>query len=244
MKKILCLALSATLLMSLGGCGAPASSSAPSTPPAVSSVPVTPESAPGVSLGGVKPIVGTEKLSVADAAIYRGTVTATDGGTDSAMVLTLEQAEGTDFGAPSLKFRISDDTRISFPAEDLAGGMTGVYLEIFYGTAPDAKLDATVVHDAIAVNSYIVEGMVNLNGIVKELPTETKPGEGSILIEDLNNEGSLVMFHYGADTQFYLDKATLKVGDKLNFFHSPAMTMSLPPQCNAYEIRPYAAPAA
>ncbi|MEG2087049.1 MAG: hypothetical protein RR022_02535, partial [Angelakisella sp.] len=108
------------------------SSAAPSTPSLSVAEFSQPQVAPPVSIPEVQPPVlpkvteQKEDVMVADAAIYRGTVTSVVSGTPkegdalNELILTLTQAKGTNFGAPSMTFRITENTRISFKADQLA----------------------------------------------------------------------------------------------------------------------------
>ena len=186
------------------------------------------------------------RLTVADAMLYRGTVTGVatdvpkaDGSGVHPLVLTLTQAQGTNFGAPSLQFAIGGDTRLSFD-QTVVSDWEGLYLEVFYSYNTRNAPDPDAVYNAIAVNYLGTAQMVITNGTVVEIvPHADKPGEGRYLVSDLANPGFQIFFLYGPDTRFYMNQADIQVGDQLNFYHSAAMTMSLPPQCAAWEIRPY-----
>lgn len=177
------------------------------------------------------------RLHVADAAIYRGTLQSITEAEDG-KILLLQQAQGTDFGAPSASFVLKADTKTSFREEDLK---EGAYVEVFYGMAPGATLDGTQQTDAVAINVYFETAMTNFNGILKEVfPDPDKEGAGQLVMEDLAN-GEEVVFNFDSEhTQFYLTFTDLKPGDKLNIFHRGMYTMSLPPQGSAMEVRLYA----
>lgn len=261
MKKLLLVTLCLLLATAAIGCTAtaatsqpePSSGSASDSQPPSSTVQPPPDSnasSESEAPAGL-PFVNDpdNRLTVADAMQYRGTVTKVstdvpkaDGTGSYALVLTLEQAKGTNFGAPSLQFAIDENTRLGFEVE---GEMEweGAYLEVYYSYMTKNAPDPDAVYDAIAINYLGVAEMVNFNGTVAEIvPHPDKEGEGRYLMTDLENPEYQVFFLYGPQTQFYMNQSDIKVGDQLNIFHSPAMALSLPPQCAAWEIRPYAAP--
>lgn len=253
MKKMLIISFALLLILGLAACTAPPTtdSSAPPIEVLPSSLPEsTPDSEPQESQTPPIP---------ADAAMYRGTVSdiVSDVG-KSTVQFTLTQADGTDFGAPSLKFSFTADTRADFTPEG------GQYLEVYYGRAPGAPLSADEVHNVITAIQYHSAEMVSFNGTVKAIdPHPDKPGQGWLVMVPLGVDiheaesypesaapGEPFLgnpeIHYSYDkekTKFYLNFDEIKVGDKLNIFQSGAMTMSLPPQAFAIEVRPYAQPA-
>ena len=177
----------------------------------------------------------SEKVYVADAAMFRGAIVSVEDSEDGKLI-TLEQAEGTDFGAPKLKFQFTEDTTCSFEESKLTDG---AYLEVFYGLAEGQSIDPEQTYSAIGANIYAEAEMVNFNGTLKEYkPSEDNENEGSLMMEDLKT-GEEVIFHYAEETNFYLDIDQLKQGDQLNIFHSGAYTRSLPPQGSALEVRNY-----
>lgn len=248
MKKMLIISISLLLALGLAACTAPPTSNS-STPPIEILPSSLPESAPESE---------TQSPPIpADAAMYRGTVSDTVVTTpkegdpnQSTYQFTLTQAEGTDFGAPALKFSFTADTRADFSPED------GQYLEVYYGRAPGAPLNTDEAHSVITAIQYHSAEMVNFNGMVEAIsPHPDKPEQGTLVMaliptsveQSLANPASdpyIVHFNYdNEETKFYLNFDEIKVGDKLNIFQSGAMTMSLPPQAFAIEVRPYAEPA-
>lgn len=167
---------------------------------------------------------------VADAAMYRGTITEvyeSEGNT----VIKLEQAAGTNFGSPSLTLNITKDTALSFEKADLK---EGVYLEAFYNPANASVLQA---EDAIQLNKLIDAKSSIYNGTVVSItPDKDQNGFGDIQLKDLNGENETI-FHYSDKTSIQIDLAKVKAGDKLNIYHKGAFTRSIPPQGNALEIR-------
>ena len=155
------------------------------------------------------------------ALLYRGTlVSVTE--TGSGQVLRLEQAEGTAYGDPQMEFLLTAESALSFEREELE---EGVYLEI-YSNEKAEVLSAKLHHSA---------EMVVFNGTVSSVQSDGE-GKGSmLLIRD--GTGEEVVFHYYEDTQFFFPREELKEGVAISIFHSGIMTRSLPPQCNALEVR-------
>ena len=217
MKKALLALLCAGFLL-LGGCGPRTSlGEAPSeSEPLKNGESSLPESEPKET-----------NLLVADAAMYRGTIASMAEGA-SGLLLTLEQAKGTNFGAASIEALLPPETVLTFPIGELE---EGGYLEIYYGGPLEAQ-PVTV----IAANLYPSAEMVNFNGVVGELRPDSEDA-GTIVLFDIEN-GQEVVYHYAAgQTQLYLDLAQIQSGDQLNIFHRGIYTMSLPPQGSALEIR-------
>lgn len=237
MKKLLVFALMLTVAAVCAACSAtPSLSPSPSPSESLTTPPPSSESSSESSESFESESSETsapEKISVADAAMYRGTVVKQEADGD-AQILTLEQADGTDFGAAALRFRLGADTPLSFEKDQL---VNGAYLEVFYGVAPGQTLNVDETHDVIGANLYPEAAMVNFNGTVMEF----LPEEKLLMMEDLNN-GQTVAFHYGDETQLYLTLTDIQKGDKLNIFHRGVFTLSLPPQGNSLEIRPYKTP--
>lgn len=252
MKKTLIISLCLMLTLGLAACGTPPpQSSAPSA-----SLLPTPEPSPAPgSESSSAPDQPKRPNIPADAAMYRGTVVevlsatpAADGKAEPLITVTLEQAEGTNFGSPSLKFAFTSNTQADFTPEK------GQYLEVYYGAAMGQPLDTEKVHGIITAIRYPEADMVNYNGYVKAIETRssnpTLKGAGRLIMVSTPEESSdgassdipaMNEIHYNFDdsTQFYLNFDELKAGDHLNIFRSGAMTMSLPPQCYAIEVRPY-----
>lgn len=181
-----------------------------------------------------------ERLTVADAAMYRGIIDSIEETADG-KVITLHQAEGINYGNPSQKFRITADTKFSFE-EPIAAGDT-FYYEVYYGALSGENLVAEEARDIIAMNRYFDMAAVNFNGTIKEILPSDKAGEGQLVMEDMSNQQEAV-FNYSAETQFYLNFDALKPGDQLNIFHKGIYTMSIPPQGIPLEVRYYAEPKA
>lgn len=173
---------------------------------------------------------------VADAAMYRGTVTEIQK-EETGTVVTLKQARGTDFGEPQMKFRFTESTRADFTPEK------GQYLEVYYGGGPNVQLDQNQIYDVITAVKYLSEDMVVYNGIVKEIAlpdAENKNGWISFVNIDGKDPDSIErVFNIGDETQIYLNLKEVKAGDKLNIFTNGISTRSIPPQSPALEIRKY-----
>ena len=108
MKKTLVMLLCAGLLL-VGGCG-PRTSLREAA------------SEPGSLKSGESSLPESEPeepdLLVADAAMYRGTITSMAEGA-SGLLLTLEQAKGTNFGAASIEALLPPEAVLTFPIGEL-----------------------------------------------------------------------------------------------------------------------------
>lgn len=169
----------------------------------------------------------------ADAAMYRGEVQEiTAAGND--LHVYLKQVEGTDFGRPELLVRLLDDsTKRSFELLDIK---PGEYLEVYYGVTLGSDEMPDEV-DAIVVNRLPDAKHSIVNATLKEF-TPSGSG-GSLWVARLENDEEIV-FSCGDETQFYLNKETLKPGDKLNIFFSGTVRESYPLQADALEVRHFA----
>lgn len=237
MKKILVLLLASSLVMATTACtpkqvGSPSSNLVSATPPVVSDAPSS-SSVPS-SESDVPTSSTFEILKVADAAMYRGTVTNILDNNDNTVV-TIRRANGTSFDMETLTFLVTKDTKLSFEPDKL---VTGVYLEVYYGSKPGEKPTKDV--DAIAINLYPSAEIVIFNGTIKAIePNAEKEGEGRLVMDNLEREEEVVFNYDQANTQFYLTFDDLKVGDKLNIFHRGVYTRSMPPQGSAIEVQKY-----
>lgn len=176
------------------------------------------------------------KVYIADAALYRGTVTAMEAAEEGTL-LTLEQAPGTDFGSPSRQFLLTEESRLSFKSEQIS---QNIYLEVYY-TVENPEEAALI----LGANFYETAEMVNFNGTLSSVwESPDRPGQGMLAMVE-RNTGEEVHFNYDKNggTQFYLEFDALQPGDELNIFHRGIYTLSLPPQGIALEVRYYAAPA-
>lgn len=177
------------------------------------------------------PDAGSESAAPA---VYRGTIRSILQSEDGTH-LTLEQAEGTDFGAPSVRALITPATQTDFELEELK---EGVYLEIHFLCARGFDFSSEIPVES-ARNLRLSE-MRNYNGELLEFtPDEEKPGCGTLLMKALDSDFTFLFF-YTENTQFFPDPSALKPGDRLNIFRAAAATMTSPPQGAALEVRYYA----
>lgn len=195
MKKIMAVLLAALMMMSLAGCTQNQAGNESSSSEQESS-----------SVAEVQPPV------VADAALYRGTVTETSG-----QQLTVEQYDGRDYGEPVIVFTLPEEVENTF--------QEGEYVEIYYGVL---KESAPAQADAISVNKLADQAeSVVTNGTVKEVTTGEDGTVTDLLLTDSN--GQEVVFHISENTQIYMNAEDLKEGTEISVLHSGAFTMSLPP---------------
>ena len=204
MKKIMAVLLAALMMMSLAGCTQNQAGNESSSSEQESS-----------SVAEVQPPV------VADAALYRGTVTETSG-----QQLTVEQYDGRDYGEVVIVFTLPEEVENTF--------QEGEYVEIYYGALNES---APAQADAISVNKLADQAeSVVTNGTIKEVTTSEDGTVTDLLLTDSN--GQEVVFHISESTQIYMNAEDLKEGTEISVLHSGAFTMSLPPQGNALEISP------
>ena len=205
MKKIMAVLLAALMMMSLAGCTQNQAGNESSSSKQESS-----------SVAEVQPPV------VADAALYRGTVTETSG-----QQLTVEQYDGRDYGEVVIVFTLPEEVENAF--------QEGEYVEIYYGALKEL---APAQADAISVNKLADQAeSVVTNGTIKEVTTGEDGTVTDLLLTDSN--GQEVVFHISESTQIYMNAEDLKEGTEISVLHSGAFTMSLPPQGNALEISPW-----
>lgn len=230
MKKLTLFLIASILSLSLMACGnTPVEEETPA-PSQQSSE----EAAEGGNEEAIEAEPASQQLFIADSAMYRGTITAMEE-TDKGTLVTLKQADGTDFGAATQKFLITQDTQTSFEEEML---VNNAYLEVYYNGGSQEEISSV-----IAANIYEAAEMVNFNGTLKEvLKNPDRPKEGQLVMTDMTTNEE-ILFHYdnNGGTQFYLNFEELKPGDQLNIFHKGMFTLSLPPQGIAVEVRPYTA---
>lgn len=176
-------------------------------------------------------ITNTAVPTVADAAMYRGTVASisVDGDIN---YITLKQEKGTNYGYPVKQFKITADTKTDYTKDQLE---LGSYLEVAYGSSSNIEEVSTAITASLLNEA---EFSVYNGTVVSVTPVKGSADEGSILLKDKSSNNQTV-FHYNKDTQLYIDKKALKKGAVLNIYHSGALTRSVPPQGNALEIRAY-----
>jgi hypothetical protein len=172
-------------------------------------------------------------VMVMGAAMYRGTITDIQEEDDTLRVM-IEQAQGTNFGHPTLTVAIGEDIVFSgFYAP--AQLQVGDYLEVFYGQAPEGEATA------ISARLLPAAELVIFNGVLEEITVEEGESRvGYMRLSAMRDDGAHVFHFSPAFTQFYLDFDSLQPGDKLNIFHSGVSTRSIPPQSSALEVRYYA----
>lgn len=228
MKKMIILAAAVIAVAMLVACTRKEEGS--SVAQEISELPGSSEAVPIPSEPSAPPDV-MEKIVVADAAMYRGTLLSKTEN-ESGFLLTLSQAKGTNFGAAEKMFLWNDDTRASFPLEGLT---EGAYLEVYYGAAlgaPPSEAPQTI----IGANRYDSAEMVNFNGKLLEKLLAEDGSIRSLRMQSLENDEE-VIYHIGKETKVYLNWEKVAVGDALNIFTNGIRTMSLPPQAPALEIR-------
>lgn len=173
--------------------------------------------------------------------VYRGVMEDLAVDEEGNTVWILQQAEGTDFGIGRIQVVIDENTKI-YPETQGVGN--GSYLEVLYkGEIPLAGEDMIPSVRAMEVKNLLQADMVVYNGEIIEIEKDREvTGNGSILLEPLNEGGSQWLFHYGPETEFFTSSGNeedLKVGLKINIFFDGSSTRSIPPQSTALEIREY-----
>lgn len=173
-----------------------------------------------------------EVSEVMDAYQYRGVITDYRTEENGDVILTLQQPDGRDYGHGTLNVIVTEDTRSS-----VGEVQVGDFLEVYYGAADTNIMPATT--NAIAIKKLMPAEAVNYNGFVSDVQfdDETKTS-GRILMKGNTND-DYVYFHFNAGTAFYLDVEDLKIGDELNIYHTGIFAMSMPPQGQALEVKPY-----
>ena len=130
MKKIMAVLLAALMMMSLAGCTQNQAGNESSSSEQESS-----------SVAEVQPPV------VADAALYRGTVTETSG-----QQLTVEQYDGRDYGEVVIVFTLPEEVENTF--------QEGEYVEIYYGASNTGSMEwimcSMLLSPVSPVNAYSV----------------------------------------------------------------------------------------
>ncbi len=235
MKRMSVILLACLLLMTIIGCNQQNKQTAPPVPapPEISPAPLpsTPESlSEPEPLPPQTSLPQDDHLTVMDAPLYRGVVTAISE-EKGVYELRLEQVEGADFGYPSFMMHTSEATRSSFSFAEL---VPGNYLEVYYGERNDG-LPPVI----IAANKLPPAVDCVFNGELTAL--EHQGSQGRLEMTALSN-GEEIHFNFDDSTQFYMDMESLKSGDKLNIYHRGTLTKSIPPQGFALEVRPYTAP--
>lgn len=172
-----------------------------------------------------------DKLYVADAKMYRGTVTQLEDGT-----MVLEAYPGS-FVTKTMDFIIDESTRANFDIETLA---VGDHLEVFYGGVNTDGTESV----AIAMNRLPAAEMVYYNGTIVDT-TETDSGIRLTMasldmpedVSDADRSAYYTVFNVTDETQLYISESDLVPGTALNIYHKGVMALSLPPQGAPLEIR-------
>ena len=239
MLSLSVLAMTAALAAFLPGCGRAAPSAAPgSGPPSQEESQEENKEEAGLPEDGrAEP----ERLYVADAARYRGTVTSMVGGlqSDTGLTVTLAAYQGSS-DIRDLVFTFDKNTRASFDLSEVA---IGDHLEVFYNAeGPGGQLAGGFA--ALAVNKLPPAERVYFNGTLVSVS-----GDGDsrrLLLQNLNTPEDAAgddlylyqtVFNVNDGTQLYLDPEELVPGAVLNIYHEGVYAMSLPPQGIPLEIR-------
>ena len=168
----------------------------------------------------------SRRLTVADAALYRGEVRGLD---ENGFYLV--QVPGRDYGDGIVRFSIGEGTKFSFDRETLEEGQ---YLEVYYSDVQETYPPQT---EAIAVNRLPDAAMSVFNGEVVEV-TEKEDGTTDLLMKRIGGEGTdEILFHIGESTQVYTNE--IQVGSQLSILFNGSVTLSLPGQASAWEVAPY-----
>ena len=226
MKKLLACAAACIFLLALTACGSKTEQQ-PAETEVTTEAEVTQELT--AEEAALEEQAVPEPVIIPDAAVYRGTLTKMEE-TENGKVITLEQAAGSDYGAASRQFVITENTQQTYNPEELE---TGFYLEVFFNEGEQPE--------AIAVNIRFVAEAVNFNGTLQEITwDELHEGWGRLVMTDMNT-GETIEFNFQqGETTFFVDLDSLKAGDKLNIYHRGMYTMSIPAQGSAVEVRTYA----
>lgn len=182
-----------------------------------------------------------ERIIVADAACYRGTVTSIDSTLTNEVIYRLTAFPGSGM-QDWLLVVPTPDTRASF---DLDTIREGDHLEVFYAP-PEGVGCGLTCYEMLGVNRLLPAEGVYYNGILVEL--ETMPDGTADLVmvpqgtplESWGDPMKQFVFHTGPDTQFRMSTQDLEEGMLLNIYHKGIATRSIPPQGAALEVRPMA----
>lgn len=176
-------------------------------------------------------------LYVADAACYRGTVAAIDTALSGETIYRLEAFPGS--GLDQQLLVTFDGARADFDLSEIA---LGDHLEVFY-QPPQEEGCGLTCYEVIAANRLMPAEAVYYNGILTGIE-EGEDGETDLVMvpegtsEDQWEDPMIqFVFHVGEGTQFYCASDALAPGSLLNIYHRGVMTMSIPPQGAALEVR-------
>jgi hypothetical protein len=142
--------------------------------------------------------------------------------------VTLEQVTGTNFGAESINFLITNNTNMKFNLSEIKEGK---YLEVYY--MPTEDLSAPI---AIAVNLLPDADLCIYNGVLENFTSDEDNASGTITLK-LNDDETIMVFIFSSSTQFYFND--LALGDMLNIYAPGPVLEIEPPQKEAQEVRRY-----
>lgn len=181
-----------------------------------------------------------ERIVVADAACYRGTVTSIDSTLTNEVIYRLTAFPGSGMQEQLLVVP-TPDTRANF---DLDTIREGDHLEVFYAP-PEGIGCGLTCYDVIAANKLLPAEAVYYNGILVEAEDREDGSTDLVMVpldtpqEDWQNPMMQFVFHTGPETQFRMSTQDLEEGMLLNIYHKGIATRSIPPQGVALEVRPF-----
>lgn len=182
-----------------------------------------------------------ERIVVADAACYRGTVASIDTDLTGAVMYRLTAFPGTGL-AEQLMVVFTQESRASFDPSSI---QEGDHLEVFYSPAGGETCGLTC-YDVIAANRLLPAEGVYYNGILVEAETQENGSVDLVMVpqgtplESWGDPMQQFVFHTGPDTRFRMSSQDLEEGMLLNIYHKGIATRSIPPQGEALEVRPMA----
>ena len=249
-RRIIALLSAMAVCCTLAACAAPAreGGSAPESE-AVSASAGETESQPAEE--SQSPESGTEEgenavksLYVADASRYRGTVASIDTVLSGETIYKLEAFQGS--GLPEQLLVTLEGADAGFDLSEIA---LGDHLEVYYNPPAEEEGEACAItcYPAIAVNKLMPAEAVYYNGILTAVQEKEDGSVDLVMVPEGTPqdqwEDPMVqfVFHTGDETQFYCNLEDLTEGTLLNIYHKGIMTMSIPPQGVALEVRPITA---
>lgn len=185
-----------------------------------------------------------ESLYVADASRYRGTVASIDTVLSGETIYKLEAFQGS--GLPEQLLVTLEGADAGFDLSEIA---LGDHLEVYYNPPAEEEGEACAItcYPAIAVNKLMPAEAVYYNGILTAVQEKEDGSVDLVMVPEGTAqdqwEDPMVqfVFHTGDETQFYCNLEDLTEGTLLNIYHKGIMTMSIPPQGVALEVRPITA---
>ena len=132
---------------------------------------------------------------------------------------------------------------------DLSEIALGDHLEVYYNPPAEEEGEACAItcYPVIAVNRLMPAEAVYYNGILTAVQEKEDGSVDLVMVPEGTAqdqwEDPMVqfVFHTGDETQFYCNLEDLTEGTLLNIYHKGIMTMSIPPQGVALEVRPITA---